>query len=103
MSKVKALKIKFIGSESPDVVGYKLYVEEAPNPVGYESKSYDLGNRTVVPLEELPGIGDLDGTYNLGLASVDDAGNESDLQILENVALDFFAPAAPTGFEVTAE
>lgn len=103
MAKVKTLKLKFDGSSSADVVGYKLYVEEAPNAVSYTSKSFDLGNRTVVPLEELPGIGALDGTYNLGLTAVDDAGNESDLQVLENIALDFFAPAAPTNFDVIAE
>lgn len=96
MSKVLNTKISFPASESPDVVGYKLYLEQAPNPVTYESKSFDLGDRTEVYISTLEGMDQVDGVYNIGVASVDDAGNESDLTILEGVSLDFFAPA-PVG------
>ena len=103
MAKIHTLKLKFGASASPDVVGYKLYIEEAPNPVGYDSKSFDLGNRTEVPLEELAGIQELDGVFNLGLAAVDDGGNEADLQVLENVSLDFFAPAPVSDLQLVRD
>jgi hypothetical protein len=102
MAKIKSLKLKILASDSPDVVGYKLYVQPTPDEVTYQSPSFDLGNRTEVPLDEVAGLDKLDGTFNLGLAAVDDAGNESDLKVLSNIALDFFAPAAP-GFEIVEE
>ena len=96
MSKVLNTKISFPASESPDVIGYKLYIEQAPNQVSYESKSFDLGNKTEIFISTLEGMDQVDGVYNLGVTSVDDAGNESDLTVLEGVSLDFFAPA-PVG------
>lgn len=96
MSKVLNTKISFPASESPDVVGYRLYIEQSPNPVTYESRSFDLGNRTEVFISALEGMDQVDGVYNIGIAAVDDAGNESDLTVLEGVSLDFFAPA-PVG------
>lgn len=96
MSKILSTKLAFAPSESADVVGYKLYVAKDPEPVNYDSPSFDLGTKTEVYISALPGINQLDGVYNLGVTSVDDAGNESDMQIVEKVPLDFFAPA-PVG------
>jgi hypothetical protein len=95
MSKVLSTKVSFPPSESPDVVGYKLYLQPAPDPVTYSSPSFDLGTNTEVIISTLPGMDQVDGVYNMGVSSIDDAGNESDLKIMENVSLDFFAPAPP--------
>jgi len=37
----------------------------------------------------------LDSIYNIGVVSVDDAGNESSFSLLDNVPLDFTAPDPP--------
>jgi len=96
MSKVLSTKLSFPPSESEDVVGYKLYVQQAPDPVTYDSQSFDLGNKTEIFISALPGLDQVDGVYNLGVTAVDDAGNESDMKVIEGVSLDFFAPA-PVG------
>lgn len=92
MSKVLSTRITFQPSGSADVVGYKLYIQAAPDPVTYESQSFELGNKTEVFVSDLPGMSQVDGVYNIGVAAVDDAGNEASLSIAENVSLDFFAP-----------
>ena len=98
MSKVKGFVIKFAPSDSEDVVTNKLYVQESPTAVSYDSQSFDVGNTAVagfvsVDMQKL--LPDVDSVYNIGVAAVDDAGNESDLSIKNNVPLDFAAPAAP--------
>ena len=95
MSKVKKATISFAPSGSPDVVGYKLYMTQAPDAVDYNVQSFDLGNATEIDLSTLPGMTTMDGVYNIGVTAVDDAGNESSMQILEGVALDFVAPDPP--------
>ena len=101
MSKVLSTKISFPPSESSDVVGYKLYIQSAPDPVTYQSQSFDLGNQTEIFISDLPGMDQADGVYNIGVAAVDDAGNEASLSILENVSLDFFAPAPVGALTIT--
>ena len=93
--KVKNVTLSFPASGSSDVVGYKLYMEEAPNAVSYTSTSFDLGNTISVDLSTLPGITTTDGVYNLGITAVDDAGNESSFSLINDVPLDFLAPDAP--------
>lgn len=95
MALVKSVTLSFPASDSPDVVGYKLYMEEAPTVVAYESPSYDLGNNTSVDMSSLEGMTTKDGVYNLGVVSVDDAGNESSMSLLNDVPLDFLAPNPP--------
>ena len=95
MSKIKGVKISFPASESPDVVGYKMYMAESPDPVGYNSPSWDLGNVTEVDLSTLEGMTTKDGVYNLGVVAIDDAGNESSMSKLDGVAIDFVAPDPP--------
>ena len=95
MSKIKNLIVSFPASESPDVVGYKLYLEEASRPVGYESPAWDLGNVTEIDLSILSGMTTRNGAYNLGVVAIDGAGNESSMSIIEGVALDFVAPDPP--------
>jgi hypothetical protein len=99
MAKIKGLSIKFKQSESPDVVTNKLYLVEMPGPVTYESTSYDIGNTPdvngmiVVDLATI--VPNVDGIFNLGVAAVDDAGNESEMSKVDNVPLDFVAPLPP--------
>lgn len=95
MSMIKSKTLSFAPSDSPDVVGYKLYIEEAPNPVSYSSQAFDLGNNTEVDLISLPGMADIDSVYNMGVAAVDDAGNESEMSLINDVPLDFVAPNPP--------
>jgi len=101
MSKVLSTKLSFSPSDSQDVVGYKLYVQPAPDPVTYDSPSFDLGNKTEVFISTLPGLDQVDGVYNLGVTSVDDAENESDMTLIEGVSLDFFAPAPVGDLRIT--
>jgi hypothetical protein len=101
MAKISGAKIKFAPSGSLDVVGYKLYMEESSNPVGYSSVSFDLGAPEAVDgfievdIAELPGMTTYDGVYNLGVVAVDDAGNMSSMSVKNDVALDFIAPDPP--------
>ena len=95
MAKVKDMILTFPPSGSSDVVGYKLYVQEAPDPVGYDSDFYELGNVTQIDIATLPGMTTKDGVYNIGVTAVDDAGNESSFSTIDNVPLDFVAPDPP--------
>ena len=102
MPKVKEVTLTFPASGSPDVVGYKLYIEPTPDPVTYASQSFDLGNNTSVDIASLPGMTTLDGIYNMGVAAVDDAGNESSFSLLNDVPLDFTAPDPPGPLSLTS-
>ena len=93
--KVKSLVLSFEPSPSPDVVGYVLYMEEAPNPVTYESQSWDIGTLTTIDISTLEGMTTKNGTYNLGITAMDSAGNESSMSKSEGVVLDFVAPDPP--------
>jgi len=112
-----AKTIKFPPSSSPDVVGYRLYLEEAPNEVTYDSEFIDLGNPVdpsglvVVDLTQFSelttkdGVYNIgtqfselttkDGVYNIGITAIDDAGNESSMSKASDVPLDFVAPDPP--------
>jgi len=101
MSKIAVKKLSFNPSSSPDVVGYKLYIEEAPGNLNYDSsQSFDLGVQTSnIDLGAV--IGFQDGVFNVGLTSYDDAGNESDIYEMGEFPLDFIAPDAPSGGTIT--
>ena len=92
---VKTVMLSFPPSASPDVVGYKLYIQESPDAVSFASEVFDLGANTSVDLASIPGMTTKDGTYNLGITAYDDAGNESSMSTLNDVALDFAAPDPP--------
>ena len=92
---VKQITLSFPASDSPDVVNYKLYIEEAPTMVTDKSPSYDLGMETSVDLSTFDGMTTRDGVYNLGVTAVDKAGNESSFSLLNDVPLDFVAPNPP--------
>jgi len=100
MSKLVSKNLKLPVSTSIDVVNYKMYVEESPTNVTYDSPSIDLGNSPVDGYIEadLSTFGTMfpdDTNYNLGFTSVDDIGNESDFVNALDVPLDFEAPSPP--------
>ena len=101
MASVKKVILSFESSTSPDVVGYKLYMETSPSLVTYSSTSFDLGNNLTVDLSTLPGMTTTDGVYNLGISAVDDAANESSFSLIDNVPLDFLAPNAPGAITIS--
>jgi len=108
MAEVKSMFLRFAPSDSPDVVANKMYMEEVPTPVNYESESYDVGNNlnadglVEVDISLLPGMTSRDGTYNLGVAAVDDRGNEASMTLLNDVPFDFVAPN-PVGSLIISE
>jgi len=84
----------FPPSDSPDVVGYRLYAEPAPGPITYAaSERWDLGPETSGNLADY--LGDHSGDFLLGVSALDAAGNESDIAITGPVALDFSPPNPP--------
>ena len=96
MAKIAEKLIRFLPSDSLDVVTNKLYYAEAPLLVDYDSPNVDVGNTPngdgyiVVDLAvHFPGV---DGVYNIGVAAVDDGGNEADMKLANDVPLDFVAP-----------
>lgn len=108
MAIVKETWLRFPPSDSPDVVTNKLYLELSPEAVTKESQSFDIGNNinddglVEVDLSKVPGMTTLDGIYNVGVAAVDDRGNESSMELANDVALDFLAPN-PVGALVFSE
>jgi hypothetical protein len=97
MAKIQEKTIRFTPSPSPDVVTNKLYIEESPTQVTYDSQSFDVGNDVVdgyvtVNVAALAGMQNIDGIFNIGVAAIDDIGNESDMRVASNVPLDFVPP-----------
>lgn len=107
---IKSAILALTASISPDVVGYKLYM--VAEGTGFlrdidgtvpGSQEFALGDPVVGTdgksrwdLSVLSGMNTNDGVFDLGICSVDDAGNESEFLIIPSAALDFVAPDAPT-------
>jgi len=101
MSKIKDVTLTFPEVNAPDLVGYKLYFQETPAPVSYNSQFIDLGKNNSVNINTLDPLKNVDGVFNLGVTAVDDAGNESDMTTVSGVPLDFIAPDAPGPIQIT--
>lgn len=96
MGKVKKRKLRWTGSESPQVVGYKLYWEEGGD-VTYDSSSAIVGNVTEVVLpDDVEDFKPDNGPIEFGIVAVDELGNESDL-ITVSAPYQFKIPHAPDG------
>lgn len=111
MAKIVTRKLRW--DPVAGATGYKIYFgsDAAGNDwvPSYDGEWVDVGSPpivdgkhqvNVVDYEALAGLPE--GVYDLALTSYDDVGNESDFAEVENVPLDFVAPAAPTGVEVVA-
>lgn len=105
MSKLASNVIRLLASTSPDVEDHRFYYVEAPAPVDYDSPAISLGNvpdvdgYIVANLAALLGHLALDGDFNVGVAAIDDVGNESTMSKADNFPLDFVAPATPGPIE----
>jgi hypothetical protein len=99
MAKVQKRKIHWNASNSPGVVGYKIYWAVGKG-VNYDSDFAEVGNVTEVILpDEVPSFPIAAGNIELGLVAVDHIGNESDMTKLY-APFGFTAPDAPTGLTV---
>ena len=96
MAKVQKRKIHWNASNSPGVVGYKIYWTVGKG-VNYDSNFAEVGNVTEVILpDEVPSFPIAVGNMELGVVAVDHIGNESDMTKLY-APFGFTAPDAPTG------
>ena len=95
MAKIKKVVLTFDEADLTDVVEFRVFydqnsiTESSPFvtiPVVAGQTAYVLELPTAVPVTE--------GTFNLGVIAVDDAGNESDMDVLTRF-FDFVAPAKP--------
>ena len=103
MAKIRSLSLKFTPSTSPDVVSYALYVESVPTQVSYDSTKYDLAMPAIINNEmtfDMVTLNLPEGDYNFGIVAIDDVGNESSMDLIDNVPLDLTAPDAPSGARV---
>jgi hypothetical protein len=107
LAKIVARKLRW--NPSPGATGYKIYFGTDDFMFRYDGDSVDVELPPVVDgkheilvtdYEQLSGLPE--GIYDLAVTAYDEAGNESDFAEVENVPLDFVAPAAPTGVEVVA-
>jgi len=94
MAKIKKRRLKWIASDSPQVVGYKLYWSEN-GPVNYYAKCVHLGNVTEIVLPDdvdsfVPG----GGPVEFAVTALDELGNESDMVTLK-APYQFNVPKAP--------
>jgi hypothetical protein len=96
VGKIKRRKLRWTGSESPQVVGYKLYWEENGD-VTYNSSYAVLGNVTEVVLpDDVQDFKTDNGPIEFGIAAMDELGNESDM-ITVSAPYQFKIPHAPEG------
>lgn len=94
MAKIKKRKLQWKASESPQVVGYKLYWSECET-VNYESQFANLGNVTQVLLpDDIDDFAPGSGLLEFGITAVDELGNESDM-VTFAAAYQFNVPQAP--------
>lgn len=100
MAKLVTKTLRFPGSDSADVAGYKLYIVDTATPLNYSSPSMDLGNVLEVDLSTLSIVAGKEGVYDLGVSAYDSVGNESDMSVASAVPLDFIAPNAPGALEI---
>lgn len=101
MALVRNVTLSFEPSDSIDVVGYNLYLEESPEVPTFDSQMWELGDVTTVDMSTLDGMTTKDGVYNIGVSAVDKAGNLSSMSMASDVPLDFDAPNPPGELVIT--
>ena len=94
MAKIKRRRLKWIASDSSQVVGYKLYWSEN-GEVNYDSQGVMLGNVTEIVLpDDVKSFTPNGGPIEFGVTAVDELGNESDMVTL-TAPYQFNVPKAP--------
>ena len=89
VSKTKRKRIRWSGSSSPDVVGYRLYWALS-GEVSYESEFFEIGDRTEIMLpDHVPLLVHVRGKVALGITALSREGNESDMV---RFSVDFGSP-----------
>lgn len=92
MARIKKVTLTFDETDLTSVAGFKIYYDVVPLndnspsvsiPVEVGKTSYDVILPTIIPLT--------DGTYNLGVCALDEAGNETDMDVLTR-PFDFTPP-----------
>jgi len=99
MARVRTKTLNLQASPSGDANGYILYMQE-DGPIDIEtSQRVELGTELSHDLHGV--VGNVDGLFTIGAATLDDAGGESDLLILAtDYPLDFVPPLPPAGGEI---
>jgi hypothetical protein len=94
MAKIKRRKLKWIASDSSQVVGYKLYWSEN-GAVHYDSQCAILGNITEIILpDDVNSFTPNGDPIEFGVTALDELGNESDMITLK-APYQFNVPKAP--------
>jgi hypothetical protein len=94
MAKIKRRRLKWVASNSSQVVGYKLYWSENGD-LNYDSQWVMLGNVTEIVLpDDVKSFTPNGGPIEFGITAVDELGNESDMVTL-TAPYQFNIPKAP--------
>jgi len=87
-------KLSWDASPGPAVAGYRIYWD-AGRRVDYDSTFADVGKVTVLVLpDDIPSFPLVTGQMEIGLTSISESGNESDMRVL-SVFIDFTRPEVP--------
>lgn len=95
MAKIKKATITFDEADLTDVVEFRIYY--AQTAIGESSPFVTISvvqGQTAYPVEFPTAVPVTEGQYNIGVAAVDDAGNESDMDVISPF-FDFTPPAKP--------
>jgi len=94
MAKIKRRKLKWVASNSSQIVGYKLYWSEN-GELNYDCQWVMLGNVTEIVLpDDVKSFTPNGGPIEFGVTAVDELGNESDMVTL-TAPYQFNVPKAP--------
>ena len=81
----KPTMVSFAPSQSPDVVGYRVFIETSPKKVAFDSRSFYINkNETEFNLKKYVKE---KGIFNIGISAVDDVGNLSSMQLANDIEL----------------
>ena len=99
MAKLKKRILRWQASSSPQVIGYKLYWSDA-GELSYDAHQATLGNVTEIVLpDDVESFKPNSGPVELGITSVDELGNESDMTKLM-APYQFSVPEAPHNLRI---
>ena len=99
MAKLKKRILRWQASSSPQVIGYKLYWSDSGD-LNYESDQIILGNVTEIVLpDDVDSFKPNGGPIELGISSIDELGNESDM-IKLMAPYQFSVPEAPRNLRI---
>lgn len=99
MAKLKKRILRWRASDSPQVIGYKLYWSDSGD-INYDSNQVILGNVTEIVLpDDVDSFKPNAGPVELAITSIDELGNESDMITLM-VPYQFSVPEAPKNLQI---